>query len=321
MRARCPLVASILALTLTLAAPLVADAQPADAQAATTLFQLGREAAKRGDYATAIAKMQESYKLDPALGTLLNLADAHEHLGHVATAWQLFTKGQAELPAGDDRRPAVEQRIAAVAPRVPRLTIKLATGTPPDARLTRDGTAIAASDLGVPIPIDPGPHEITITASGRDDRRYTIDVVERGASEIVVEASAVSIAVAVPPRASRGGKLRIAGFAVGGAGLAGIGVAIATGLILPARQKTVDAHCGAAVGLPENRCDATGFDAATSGKSLAGINTVAWIAGGLAVATGVTLVIVGSVGREQPAAAIELRAAPGFAGATIGGSF
>lgn len=323
MRARWP----ILALAFFLAAPRVASAQSKDAAIATMLFQQGRDAAKTGDYATAIAKMQESYRLDPAVGTLLNLADAHEHLGHTANAWKIWKQALDQLPATDNRRSSVKQRIAALEPRVPRLTITLAPSAPAASLVTLDDAALTANDLGAARPLDPGPHVITVTLAGREARRYEVVAADGRAEQLVVEptpAPAVAPTIEPPPpapHASRPSKLRIAGFAVGGVGLGSIGAAIATGLILPSRQKTIDAHCGAAVGLPADRCDAKGFDAAGSGKSLAGINTAAWILGGAAVATGVTLVIVGSVGGEKPAAAVELTVAPTLAGATLGGRF
>ncbi|MFO0567610.1 MAG: hypothetical protein U0263_18270 [Polyangiaceae bacterium] len=58
-------------------------AQGRDATAAEALFNAGRDAVKAGDYPTACAKFRESNRLDPAPGTVLNLADCEEHLGHV----------------------------------------------------------------------------------------------------------------------------------------------------------------------------------------------------------------------------------------------
>src|SRR5580704_15523931 len=136
----------VLALATALGRP--AAAQGSDAASATALFQEGREAAKKGDYATACLKMEESFRIDAAVGTLLNLADCQEHLGHLASAWQRFQEAADKLAAADDRLAAVKQRVAALAPRLPKLVVTLAPGAPPDTRVTRDGLALSAASLG-----------------------------------------------------------------------------------------------------------------------------------------------------------------------------
>jgi hypothetical protein len=64
----------------------VTRAASADSAAAEALFREGRDAAKHGDLETACADFAESQRLDPAPGTLLNLAECEEKLGRVASA-------------------------------------------------------------------------------------------------------------------------------------------------------------------------------------------------------------------------------------------
>jgi hypothetical protein len=324
MRARALL--PVLALTAVLGRP--AAAQGNDPAAATTLFQEGRDAAKKGDYTTACRKMEDSFRIDPAVGTLLNLADCREHLGHLASAWQRFQEAAEKLGPSDDRLPAVKQRIAALAPRLPKLVVTLAPGAPPDTRVTRDGRPLADASLGAALPVDPGAHVIVASAPGREERRYPIDAGEGRTEHVVVEPGApvpetpagpAPETPASPP--SGGAGLRIAGFVVGGLGVATLGAAVATGLALPSKQQVVAQHCGAAAGLPLNHCDAVGFDAAQSGKTLAAANTATWILGGIAAATGVALVIVGSVGKDRPGASVQVGVSAGLASAMIQGRF
>ena len=58
-------------------------AAPAAAQSteANLLFDEGRKAMAARDYPQAITKLQQSQKLDPAVGTLLNLAECFSVLG------------------------------------------------------------------------------------------------------------------------------------------------------------------------------------------------------------------------------------------------
>src|SRR6478609_8008646 len=89
-----------------------AHAQPPPHDTADVHFRLGRDAAKRGDYELACAELTQSQLLEPAGGTLLNLGDCEEHLGHLARAWQHFVDARAQLPADDDRTKIVIDRAA-----------------------------------------------------------------------------------------------------------------------------------------------------------------------------------------------------------------
>ncbi|HEY4122347.1 MAG TPA: hypothetical protein VGM56_30980 [Byssovorax sp.] len=103
------------------------------------------------------------------------------------------------------------------------------------------------------------------------------------------------------------------GVVAGGVGVVGLGVAIATGLVLRSKASTAAAECPG----PTFVCTQTGYDAAQSGKTLTPINTTAWIVGGVATAAGVTLFVVDRVG-DAPAK-VGLTLLPG--GAAIGGKF
>src|SRR5882672_5018849 len=117
---------SRIVLALTTAAMLgatTAGAQSRDPAAAEALFREGRAAAQRGEWETACPKLRESQRLDPAAGTLLNLADCEQHRGKVATAWQLFRQVVESLPESDERVPLAKHRAADLEKRLPHLTI------------------------------------------------------------------------------------------------------------------------------------------------------------------------------------------------------
>src|SRR5690242_7148142 len=111
---------AVLSLSL-FAQPAGADVR--DPVAAEALFHDGRAAAQKGDWETACPKFRESQRLDPAAGTLLNLADCEEHRGKVATAWQLFRQVVESLPPTDERVPLAKDRASALEKRLPRLTV------------------------------------------------------------------------------------------------------------------------------------------------------------------------------------------------------
>ena len=75
-------------------------AEPHDAAAADVLFRRAKDALAAGNVDGACASFAESQRLDPAAGTLLNLADCEEKQGKLATAWQHFVEGRDKLPGG-----------------------------------------------------------------------------------------------------------------------------------------------------------------------------------------------------------------------------
>src|SRR6185436_984215 len=120
-----PRLRSLLSLLLFVSAPIawhgVALAQAGDPAAAEALFAAGRAAFDAGDYDSACAKFAESQRLDPAAGTLTNLAACNERRGRLASAWENWREALSLLRSDDDRRPGVEKRMAELEARLPRL--------------------------------------------------------------------------------------------------------------------------------------------------------------------------------------------------------
>ena len=80
---------ALVLVALLLAAPSVL-AQGRDPAAAEALFTEGRKAFDAGDYRIACARFAESQRLDPAVGTLINLAACNEKLDNLALAWETW---------------------------------------------------------------------------------------------------------------------------------------------------------------------------------------------------------------------------------------
>lgn len=85
------------------------EASPEKARAAE-LFQKSAGAYLKGDFARAIALLDEAYALDPQPVLVYNLARAHEGLGHLDESISLYEKYLSQDPTSADRG-AIEQRV------------------------------------------------------------------------------------------------------------------------------------------------------------------------------------------------------------------
>src|SRR5256885_331196 len=92
------------ALTVGISFGGVAFAEPtsADKSLATQLFKEGRTLVDQGKYAEGCRKLEESQRLDPGGGPLLNLALCHEKEGRPASAGTEFPEALG-LARKDDR--------------------------------------------------------------------------------------------------------------------------------------------------------------------------------------------------------------------------
>src|SRR5262245_59132112 len=113
--------ASIIACMVTLAATHPALAQSRDAATAEALFRQGRAAMESKNFQEACPKFAESQKLDPAAGTLMNLATCEEKLGKLASAWQHWKEALDALPQKDDRVTFAKGRVDELEKKLPRL--------------------------------------------------------------------------------------------------------------------------------------------------------------------------------------------------------
>src|SRR5690349_12619904 len=98
-----------------------------NAAAADQLYKEARALAQKGKHAEACPKFEASYKLDRALGTLLNLADCHEHVGKVASAWAEWNEAidMAKRANDDKREKFATKRRNEIEPKLPRLAVEV----------------------------------------------------------------------------------------------------------------------------------------------------------------------------------------------------
>jgi hypothetical protein len=262
LRLTAPISWSVLACSLFASSTLWAQAS-VNETLAETLFREGRQLMQAGDYEHACPKLAESQRLDPATGALLNLAACHEAQGLVATAWLEYAEASslARRAGENDRQELADERVRALAPILPRLTVAVSAQTGAEQiSVTLDGTSLGAGSLGVAAPVDPGAHTVVASAPGKKawSQEVTLKANEPGVSVTVpvlepepatspAPAPAAAAAVAArpepaqapaPDRPSRPLTLPI--YLTGAATIACAGGAIVTGVLAHSKAQAYD---------------------------------------------------------------------------------
>src|SRR5262249_50403779 len=130
---------------------------------------------------------------------------------------------------------ASDAALKALEPKVPKLTITRGAGAAV-ARITLDGRELGNASIGTPVAINPGPHRLEASSPGKETASFEVNInaSETKAQEIVLKDApkdAVAAAATGPtksgdaPPPSKTSPVKIAGFVVGGAGVATLGVA------------------------------------------------------------------------------------------------
>jgi hypothetical protein len=188
-------------LCTALFAPAGAAAQTRDPIVAEALFEAGRQFYQAGDYASARGKFAEAARLDPTAGALSNLAACEEKLGLTASAWQSWRAALEYVPPAEKvRRASIAAKISALEPVLARLVLRMPSTYPPGTEVRRDGVVLGSAAIGIALPVDPGDHEVIVSAPGHDTRRFTFNIAASDRKSITLAVGPVVAAPAIQPR-------------------------------------------------------------------------------------------------------------------------
>ena len=264
-----------------------------DARAlAETLFFTGRGLMEGGRTAQACQKFAESYRLDAAAGTLLNLAVCHEKEGKIASAWGEFRQALAEAKRSNrpEREQLAKDAIARLEPDLPFVTIVVPKEVRvPGLQILRNGVPLLEAAWDTDLPIDPGNNEITATAPDYKPEKKTINAIAKQHLSVTVDALELApIDRPPPPFWTAKRKVGAASF-IGGVVVAGVGAVF--GVLTLNEKKTSDNNCPSFDN--ELRCTSAGSSAMSSAKTDAwvsdfgiGLGAAAMVVGGILFATG-----------------------------------
>lgn len=304
---------------------------------------LGQQALKlydRGEYAAALEKFERAYALYAAPTLGLHAARCLEKLGRLVAAVALYREVAEAKPtdgggaAFRTARAEASKELAALLPRVPKLAIRVETEPGADVKIALDGEPLTDWHPDEMRDVDPGPHEVEVSALGlRRGRRV---VLAEGQSKVVtIELVPEPEQPAASEAASSGGSAqRTAGWVLGGLGAAGLVVwGAAGGIALGKRGDLDDAGCKSGVCPKGSSDDIAAYDTARL------VSSVGFYAGLAALGLGVTLIATAPSSKPAPSASVSslssrargassstgttscLRIGIGPTGASLSGSF
>jgi len=328
------------ALTLLAAVAACSWSMPARAQSnaalAESLFREGKRLSGERKFAEACPKFAESYKLDPGLGTLLNLAICHEAEGKPATAWAEFSEAssRAKREGDTDRAQLADEHVRALDPKLARVSVSLAPGAAVPGLIVKfDSRELAAAALGLPIAVDPGKHVVEASAPGKEPFTQTFDtpatpttlsvtvpVLKDGANApqaVPPPAAGASVPVTAPaPEATPSSSPNVGAIVSGAATGAFLIGSVVTGVLYSSKRSDFnDAN---------SSNDPSRFDTRDSAQTLGTVNAV--LVGGTLVSAGFFVYFLVSGGKHEspPASAARLRltpvVSPRVAGLVLGGN-
>jgi hypothetical protein len=300
--------------------------------AAEELFRQGQALMQAGKYEEACPKLAESQRLDPGTGTLLNLAACHEKEGKLASAWAEYNDAAAlaQRDGRDDRVQYCKDHLAAIEPKLARLTISVAAGAEiPGFEVKLDDAVVGGPSLGIALPVDPGSHQISASAPGKRPWQASLNI-RVGPSQEAITIQALADAPdsgepangpvpPPPPRAeggSSGNTQRVVAYGLGGLGIVAVGVGTAFGLTaISKNNESNDKGCFG------NQCTAPGASLRKDARSAGTLSTVAFAVGGAALAGGIALFFTAPSSEHDNRASARVVLGPGGGALAIGSTW
>jgi hypothetical protein len=256
----------------------------------------------------------------------LFLARTHAKLGHFVRAREAYLKVIKEQLAANapqafrEAQTAAADEIKSVEPHIASLVVKVnGADEAKGLTLTIDNEPISALLVGAPQPIDPGTHQVSVSAPGFKTTAISVTMkdAERQSVALALEpdpnaAAGAGAAPSSPPASSApaaataptpapsspshaGSGARTAGLVIGGIGAAALIGGTVTGIMGLSKKGSLNDQCPGQVCSYSSPEQQSRFESDKSSlKTLGTATTVLLIGGGALAATGVTLFFVGA---------------------------
>lgn len=195
----------------------------AEGSDADALFAKGRAMLSSGRIAEACVLFERSYGLEPALGTLLNVADCAERQGQFGHAYRAFLESARwALRTGERKREEVARdRLQRIKERVALLSVDV-RGRHATATIVRPASnQVEVEFVVVPfeaIALDPGSYLLRVTATDCEPFESRIELTKPGDVRVLAELKPIAPPTAppvVPPSQPRPATATVVGVTSG----------------------------------------------------------------------------------------------------------
>jgi hypothetical protein len=277
--------------------------------AARDLAAQGADAFEHQEYATALDRFGRAFSLIRAPSISIMQARSLAHLGRVLEALDKYEKTQ-RMPLAEDATDAFRQAVLdsrregeELWLRVPRLTIhvRVARQTPQDLYITLDSKPVPAALLDVERPVDPGQHQIKVTAQGyeTEKRTVTLEAGDHVTVDIPLNMPTPAAASSAPNRDVSGAiasdqpfrnpsrSSRPWGWAAVGVGSAGLALSAITGIVALEKKSTLDSQC-------HPGCPPSAADDLSTFRTTRTLSYVSLVAGSASLGLGGYILLTGS---------------------------
>jgi hypothetical protein len=321
--------------------PAPATPTPAPTAAPQSAIDIALEDQKARNFARACIALKKAYREDPRPSTLFLLAQCYDQWGQVATAAVLYEDYEAafdklseeDQKAEGDREEVASKRRGELEKRIPKVVLKVPREAPDSTKVMRrspDGGPLVPVAIGIPLPIDPGEHVLVTQIPGRVEvfTKFTLKEAENKIVEINIPPPSADgdptkkpkpiqpVPTLTPPLDPGISGRRVAAYALGGVGIAGIVGGVVTGAITYAQKGPIDQNC---LATNQNICNPTGVAAKETAKISGLVSTVLFPVGVVGLGVGAILYLTepppSKFGSAEPRWRWNVSAAPGFAGA------
>jgi tetratricopeptide (TPR) repeat protein len=312
-----PLVAALLAL----AQPLAARAQAGGTQAGGTQSQIARDLFERGKvkwtlghYDEAASLLAASNQQMPRAGTCMLLADAYERLGRLRSARDTFQLASKLAQGSGDSQLEyrANTREAALAPRLPRIEVRVPQPLPRGLLVTLNGVELPLDELNVPTALDAGNYHLEARAPGyrpfaRDLQLSNDGPQPLGARVISVLLSRGGEDDAAQPFDDASTQREALAYWVGGAGAALTLGGIISLLVALDKNGASQSECGLEGGArtdDENACTTRGAGLRSDARTFAHVATAGTLLGLGGLGAGITLYVTAGDDSDADAAGV-----------------
>lgn len=281
------------------AAPARAQDRRAEAE---SLFEEGRALMSQNRAEDACPKLAESHRLEPAIGTLLNLATCYERTGRTASAWARYREAipLAARSGNANRERYARDHAAALEKKLSKLTIIVPPeNAVPGLTIARDGQSQSQPTWGSAIAVDPGEHVVEARADGYVTATIRVTVGKDVDHQTVTvpplaKDAAIKLNYVEPPpprvespRASSSPVFPILGWSFAGTGAASVIVGGVMGAVAISRNDDARALCPT-----DTTCSTEGLKLTSEAEDFALASTVLFAAGVALVGAGVTMFLL-----------------------------